>query len=107
MSLNPAKPTVSEPQNQFVAMVKECIDSKYALLVFQKFSSGQATLAEILDGIPDSDIAEIKNILGQITQYTLVTENTMPECSYSLTASGKEFLAILSDIERLKLRYQN
>lgn len=107
MSANQNKNSKSKPQNQFVAMVKECIDSQFALVVLQKFSSGSATLTDVIKDIPEANEQEISNILEKITRYTLISESTMEEQTYTLTESGKEFLAILSDIDRLKLRYQN
>lgn len=99
--------TKLRPQNQFVAMVKECIDSEYALLVLQKFSSGSVTLTDVVKDMPEADEQEITNILEKITRYTLVSESTALAQTYALTESGKEFLSILSDIDKLKLRYQN
>ena len=107
MSADQNETIKSKPQNQFVAMVKECIDSQYALAVLQKFSSGSASLKEVIEGIPESNEQEITNILEKITRYTLISESAVEAQTYTLTASGKEFLAILSDIDRLKLRYQN
>lgn len=97
----------TEPENQFVAMVKECVDSKYALQVLQKFTEGKASISEISGDIPGADASEITEILEKVTRYTLVAENVAQEGVWTLTDSGKEFLAILTDIERLKLRYQN
>lgn len=107
MQSSSGDPVKSDGQNQFVSMVKECIDSKYALAVLQKFAQGKATVPDVVKGIPEANESEIDGIMEKISRYMLVEASVESSETYSLTASGREFLAILTDIERLKLRYQN
>ena len=93
-------------QNHFVVMVKECIDSQFALPVMQLIAEGEATMVDLTAKIPGANETEINRIIQKVTQYTLVTSHPAAHENLVLTDSGKEFLAILADIERLRLRYQ-
>lgn len=86
-------------------MVKECIDSSVALKLMQAISEGEIATADLLNRIPAGDSEEITRIVQKVTQYTLVEYSDADHTTLKLTESGKEFLSILTDIERLKSRY--
>ena len=88
-------------------MVKECIDSQFALPIMQLIAEGEVTAVDLMAKIPGANDDEINQIIQKITQYTLVTASQAATDVLSLTDSGQEFLSILTDIERLKLRYQS
>lgn len=94
-----------DTQSHFVMMVKECIDSSVALKLMQAISEGEIATADLLNRIPAGDSEEITRIVQKVTQYTLVEYSDADHTTLKLTESGKEFLSILTDIERLKSRY--
>ena len=101
------KSSPEDNQNHFVIMVKECIDSPFALTVMQSISTGDISIADLLNRVSQSDSDEVTRIIQKVKQYTLVEQAEEDHQMLRLTHSGREFLSILADIERLKSRYNN
>lgn len=88
-------------------MVKECIDSPSALTVMQSIAKMEKNMSDLMDEMPGENKDEISRIIHNVQKYTLVEMVDNNARTLKLTTSGREFLSILTDIERLKSRYSD